>query len=100
MLTVGCFVLIKGSDFFIEGAVGIAARLGMSEHSIGITVVAFGTSLPELAISGLASYQGHTETAWGNVIGSNVTNIFLVLGLAMIIIIKQRTGALTLDVIM
>ncbi len=84
-LIAGCFVLIKGSDFFVEASVAIAAKLGMSEHSVGITVVAFGTSLPELAISGIASYQGYTDTAWGNVIGSNVTNILLVLGTAMII---------------
>ncbi|HHF55897.1 MAG TPA: sodium:calcium antiporter [Thermoplasmatales archaeon] len=84
-LIAGCFVLIKGSDFFVEASVAIAAKLGMSEHSVGITVVAFGTSLPELAISGIASYKGYTDTAWGNVIGSNVTNILLVLGVAMII---------------
>lgn len=84
-LAAGCFILIKGSDFFVESAVGIASKLGVSEHTIGLTIVAFGTSLPELAISGIASYQSHTETAWGNVIGSNVTNVLLILGIAMII---------------
>lgn len=81
----GGFVLIKGSDFFVESAVSISKSLGVSEHTIGLTVVAFGTSLPELAVSVLASYQHHPETAWGNVVGSNVTNILLVLGIAMII---------------
>ncbi|RLF53937.1 MAG: hypothetical protein DRN37_10945 [Thermoplasmata archaeon] len=81
----GSFILIKGSDLFVESAVSISASLGVSEHTIGLTVVAFGTSLPELAVSVLASYQHHPETAWGNVVGSNVTNIALVLGIAMII---------------
>jgi len=84
-LTIGGFVLVKGSDVFIEGAVSIAARLGVSEHTIGLTVVAFGTSVPELAVSVIAAFQGHTETAWGNVLGSNTTNILLVLGAAMIL---------------
>ncbi|KAA0000900.1 MAG: calcium/sodium antiporter [Thermoplasmata archaeon] len=86
LLSAGCFVLIKGSDFFVESAVSISSRLGVSEHTIGLTVVAFGTSLPEFAISSIASYQHYTDTAWGNVIGSNVTNILLILGIAMIII--------------
>ncbi|MCD6480645.1 MAG: calcium/sodium antiporter [Thermoplasmata archaeon] len=84
-LLLGCFVLIKGSAYFVESTVDMAAKLGVSEHTIGLTVVAFGTSLPELAVSGIASYGGHVETAWGNVVGSNVTNILLILGVAMII---------------
>jgi cation:H+ antiporter len=60
--------------------------MGISEHTIGLTIVAFGTSMPELAVSSIAAYQGHIETAWGNIIGSNITNIFLVLGVAMICI--------------
>ena len=83
MIIIGCFVLIKGSEYFVESTVFMAARFGVSEHTIGLTVVAFGTSLPELAVSGIASYTGHVETAWGNVIGSNVTNILLVMGIAM-----------------
>lgn len=84
-LIAGSFILVKGSDFFIEGAVSISTKIGVSEHTIGLTVVAFGTSLPELAVSVLASYHNHTETAWGNVIGSNVTNLLLILGFAMIL---------------
>lgn len=84
LLFAGFFILIKGSDFFINGAVGISSKLGISEHTIGLTIVAFGTSLPELAVSSLASYQKHASTAWGNVIGSNITNILLILGLAML----------------
>ena len=84
-LIAGCFILIKGSDFFVESAVSISSKLGVSEHTIGLTVVAFGTSLPEFAVSGIASYQSYTDTAWGNIIGSNVTNVLLILGVAMII---------------
>ena len=82
----GSFILVKGSDFFVEGAVSVSTKIGVSEHTIGLTIVAFGTSLPELAVSVLASYHNHTETAWGNVIGSNVTNLLLILGFAMILI--------------
>jgi len=85
MIIMGCFVLIKGSEYFVESTVAMAARFGVSEHTIGLTIVAFGTSLPELAVSGIASYKGHVEIAWGNVIGSNVTNVLLIMGIAMII---------------
>ncbi|HEC88469.1 MAG TPA: sodium:calcium antiporter [Thermoplasmata archaeon] len=84
-LVAGSFILVKGSDFFVDGAVNISTKIGVSEHTIGLTIVALGTSLPELAISVLASYHNHTETAWGNVIGSNVTNLLLILGFAMIV---------------
>jgi len=84
-LLLGCFILIKGSEYFVESTVEMAAKLGVSEHTLGLTVVAFGTSLPELAVSGIASYRGNVATAWGNVVGSNVTNILLILGVSMLI---------------
>ncbi len=73
--------LVYGGDRFVAGASGIAQSLGMSEAAIGLTIVAAGTSLPELATSVAAALKGKTGIAVGNVIGSNIFNIFLVLGL-------------------
>lgn len=73
--------LVYGGDRFVAGASGIAASLGMSDALIGLTIVAAGTSLPELATSVTAAIKGKTGIAVGNVIGSNIFNIFFVLGL-------------------
>ena len=73
--------LVYGGDRFVAGASGIASSLGMSDALIGLTIVAAGTSLPELATSVTAAMKGKTGIAIGNVIGSNIFNIFLVLGL-------------------
>lgn len=78
---VGLGALVYGGDRFVVGASGIARSLGMSEAVIGLTIVAAGTSLPELATSVTAALKGNTGIALGNVIGSNIFNIFLVLGL-------------------
>lgn len=78
--------LIYGGDRFVAGASGIARSLGMSEAVIGLTIVAAGTSLPELATSVAAALKGKPGIAIGNVIGSNIFNIFLVLGLTSTII--------------
>lgn len=72
--------LIFGGDIFVKGASGIAAGMGVSEAVIGLTIVAAGTSLPELATSVTAAVKGKTGMAVGNVVGSNIFNIFLVLG--------------------
>lgn len=72
--------LIAGGDFFVEGAAGIARGLGVSESLIGLTLVAGGTSLPELATSVVAALKKNPEIAIGNVVGSNLFNIFFVLG--------------------
>lgn len=76
----GLAALIFGGDRFVAGASGIAAAMGVSEAIIGLTIVAAGTSLPELATSVTAALKGKTGIALGNVIGSNIFNIFLVLG--------------------
>ncbi len=76
----GLAALIYGGDRFVAGASGIARGLGVSEAIIGLTIVAAGTSLPELATSVAAALKGKTGIALGNVIGSNIFNIFLVLG--------------------
>ena len=78
-------IIIKSSDIFTEGASKLAKMLGVSDFIIGITIVAFGTSLPELASDTYASYIDHGQIAFGDIIGSNITNIALILGLTCII---------------
>lgn len=78
-------IIIKSSDIFTEGASKLAKMLGVSDFIIGITVVALGTSLPELASDTYASYIDHGQIAAGDIIGSNITNIALILGLTCII---------------
>ncbi|MCG8423127.1 MAG: calcium/sodium antiporter [Proteobacteria bacterium] len=76
----GLALLVGGGELFVEGAKGVALALGMSEHLIGLTFVALGTSLPELAASLVAAARGYSSLAVGNVVGSNIFNTFLVLG--------------------
>ncbi len=78
-------IIIKSSDIFTEGASKLAKMLGVSDFVIGITIVALGTSLPELASDTYASYIDHGQIAIGDIIGSNITNIALILGLTCII---------------
>ena len=74
-IALGFFFLMKGADFFVDSASGIAAKLGVSSLIIGLTIVAFGTSLPELAVSVTAALDGSNEIAVGNVVGSNIFNV-------------------------
>ena len=86
LLTVGGLVLLVfGADFLVRGAVALAQRLGISPMVIGLTIVAFGTSLPELVVSLEAALGGSTPLAVGNVVGSNIANILLILGAAALI---------------
>lgn len=78
----GLAVLLIGGSLFIDGAVHVAKLLGMSERIVGLTIVAVGTSLPELVTSVIAARRGHADLAIGNVIGSNTFNVFLCLGTA------------------
>ncbi len=82
---VGIYLLVKGSDYFVEGAASIAAHKKISQHTIGLTLVALATSLPEFAVSTIASASNHPVTAWGNAVGSNIANIGLVLGIAAVL---------------
>jgi len=81
----GLVLLILGGKFVVDGAVSVASRLNINESVIGATVVAIGTSIPELATSAVAAYRKNPDIAVGNVIGSNIFNIFFVLGLSSII---------------
>jgi len=76
----GCASVIIGAQFLVEAAINIARFIGVSEAVIGLTMVALGTSLPELAISVIAATRGHSDVALGNVIGSNLSNILVILG--------------------
>ncbi len=81
----GLVVLIVGGEVFVHGAVGLAHAWGIDKKVIGLTVVAFGTSVPELAASVVAALRGHSDLALGNVVGSNIFNLLLVLGTAAVI---------------
>jgi len=80
MSALGVVLLVTGSRFFISGGRGIAAQVGMSERMLGLTVIALGTAMPELIGSLVAASRGHAALAVGSVIGSNLLNVFLVLG--------------------
>ena len=93
-LFLGFIVLIKGADLLVDGSSSIAKRFGITEIVIGLTVVSFGTSSPELVVNILAATSGGTDLALGNIIGSNISNTLLVLGLAGIVLplaIKRNT---------
>ena len=79
---VGCIMIIYGGNFVVDSASEIAANFGLSETLIGLTVVAFGTSLPELVTSIVASRKGENDLAIGNVVGSNIFNILMILGIS------------------
>jgi len=81
----GLGVLLVGGTLFVDGAVSAAHALGMSERLVGLTVVAVGTSLPELVTSVVAARRGHSDLAIGNVVGSNVFNVFLCLGASALV---------------
>lgn len=82
LVVAGLLLLVLGGHLLVEGASVLALRLGMSERLVGLTVVAVGTSLPELASCLVAAWRGHTDLAVGNVVGSNLFNILLCLGAA------------------
>lgn len=85
VLVVGFALLVKGADFFVEGASDIARKLGIPSIVIGLTIVALGTSLPELAVSVTAALKESNDIALGNVTGSNIMNLLVVVGLAAVI---------------
>jgi cation:H+ antiporter len=82
LFVLGVGLLVKGADWLVSGASDLGRRLGISELVIGLTVVAFGTSLPELIVSVLAGVTGNTDIAVGNILGSNIANILLILGVS------------------
>ena len=85
LVILGIIMLILGANWIVEGATGIARKLGVSEWFIGVSIVALGTSLPELVSSLIAAKKGHGEMAIGNVFGSNIFNILMVIGTTSLI---------------
>jgi cation:H+ antiporter len=85
LVILGIIMLILGANWMVEGATGIARKLGVSEWFIGVSIVALGTSLPELISSLIAAKKGHGEMAIGNVFGSNIFNILMVIGTTSLI---------------
>ena len=85
LLIAGFVLLIKGADVLVDGASSFARKFGISALVIGLTIVAFGTSAPELIVNLFASIQGNTDIAIGNILGSNIVNILLILGISAVI---------------
>lgn len=85
ILLAGLLILIKSADLLVDGAVSMANRIGISPLVVGLTVVSFGTSLPELLVTLVAGLQNNADLAIANVVGSNIANVLLVLGIAAII---------------
>lgn len=84
-IVVGLIMILVGSDWLVDGASGIARKYGISEFVIGMTIVGIGTSMPELVSSGIAAFGGHGDMALGNVTGSNICNVLLILGVTALI---------------
>lgn len=94
LLAVGFVLLVKGADFFVDGVSNIASHFGIPQIIIGLTIVAFGTSAPEAAVSITASIDEAGGVAVGNVIGSNIMNIWLILGISAVVspmVVKKNT---------
>ncbi len=82
LLIIGLVIVVVGADYFIAGSSLIAKRFGIPKLIIGLTIVAIGTSAPELAINIISSLGGYNDLALGNILGSNITNIFLIFATA------------------
>ncbi|MDO5336859.1 MAG: calcium/sodium antiporter [Eubacteriales bacterium] len=85
-LAAGFFLLVKGADWFVDGAAGIAEKFGIPHLVVGLTIVAMGTSAPEAAVSITAALKGNAGITIGNIVGSNILNILIILGIASVII--------------
>lgn len=86
LLIIGFIMLVKGADWFVDGCSGIAKRLGIPQIVIGLTIVAMGTSAPEAAVSITAALKGNADISVGNILGSNILNILIILGLTSAIV--------------
>jgi cation:H+ antiporter len=92
LIVLGILLLVVGGETLLRGAVGLATLLRLTPAVIGLTVVAAGTSVPELAVSGVAAYQGKTDIAVANVVGSNIFNITVIIGMCALIRPLAITG--------
>lgn len=85
LIIIGFVLLVKGADFLVDGASKLAKRFHIPEIVIGLTIVSMGTSMPELFVSITSAIEGHSDMAIGNVVGSNIVNLFFILGLSAIV---------------
>ena len=85
LLILGLTLILFGANWLVDGSTSIARKTGMSEFVIGLTIVGIGTSTPEMVVSFIAAFQGQSEIALGNVIGSNIFNILMILGITTLI---------------
>ena len=86
LLLAGLFLIVKGADWLVDGASGVARRFGLSEFVIGLTIVGMGTSAPEMVVSFIGALHGNADIAIGNVVGSNIMNTLLILGVTALIL--------------
>lgn len=93
LLVLGFVMLIKGADFFVEGASGVAEKFGIPQLIVGLTIVAMGTSAPEAAVSITAAIKGNADITIGNIVGSNILNILLILGISAIVVPLAVSGS-------
>ena len=99
LLVLGFVMLIKGADWFVDGAAGIASKLGIPQLIIGLTIVAMGTSAPEAAVSISSAMKGSADITIGNVVGSNILNVLVILGLtASIVAIKVAKSTVRIEI--
>ena len=85
LLVLGFVCLVKGSDWFVDGAAGIATKFGIPQLIVGLTIVAMGTSAPEAAVSITAAFNGSADITIGNIVGSNILNVLIILGLSALV---------------
>ena len=99
LLVLGFVMLIKGADWFVDGAAGIASKLGIPQLIIGLTIVAMGTSAPEAAVSISSAMKGSADITIGNVVGSNIMNVLVILGLtASIVAIRVAKSTVRIEI--
>ena len=93
LLLAGLFLIVKGADWLVDGASGVARRFGLSEFVIGLTIVGMGTSAPEMVVSFIGAFHGNADIAIGNVVGSNIMNTLLILGVTALILPMAVTSS-------
>ena len=85
ILIAGLLLILFGANYLVDGSSSIAKKFGLSEFIIGLTIVGIGTSTPEMVVSWLSSFQGKSDMAIGNIVGSNIFNTMMILGITAII---------------
>lgn len=99
LLILGFVCLVKGSDWFVDGSAGIATKFGIPQLIIGLTIVAMGTSAPEAAVSITAAANGNADITIGNIVGSNILNVLIILGLSAVVFpLKVEKSTLKIDI--